>query len=392
MDRERLDRARAAMAARGLDALLCRLPENVLLLSGCWPLAGMTFLLFPREGPAACITPGSEAREAREELWGGECFTFPFGVLEAGDAYADVARILKGLVRGSRLARVGIEEGFEVMAPPWNAAEPVASARATRALLAEVFGAPALEDATDLLYELRARKTGPELERLRRANEIATIGLRAFQAAVDVGVSGIELAALVEREVSVKGTGHRGARRVRAFAQVAVGPEETSLGYRPMEITTTRKLRRGELALLELGVVADGFWADRTRVRAAGTASSEQRDAYDAVCRAQEAAIRAVRPGATSGEVDEAARSVIRQAGRGEGFIHVTGHGLGLRYHEPVPLLRPGSDERLAEGMVHSVEPGIYVEGFGGMRVEDDVAVTPTGAEVLGPAPKELVP
>ena len=391
MDRERLRRARAAMTARGLDALICRLPENVLLLSGHWSLTGMAFLLFPREGPSLCVVPHCDEREAREELWNAACDSYLFGILAAGDPYAEIARILKTAARGRRLSRVGFEGGFETIAPPWNAAEPVAPAAATRAVLEGVFGARALVDATDLFYELRSRKTPGEQDKIRRANEIAALGLRAFQEMVDAGATGVQLASHVEHVIQLKGTGYKGALRVRAFAQVATGAEETSRGFRPMEVTTTRKLRKRDLALLELAVVADGFWADRTRVCAAGAATERQRELFDCLCRAQEAAIRRVSPRVVAGDVDEAARSVVRAAGYDRDFIHVTGHALGFRYHEPIPLIGPGSRTKLAEGMVHTVEPGIYIEGFGGMRLEDNVLVTRTGCEVLGPAPKRLV-
>ena len=194
----------------------------------------------------------------------------------------------------------------------------------------------------------------------------------------------MELAAQVERDVMAAGTGHRGALRVRAFAQVAVGPEETAVGYRPNEVSTTRRLQGGEVALLELGVVVDGFWADRTRVRIAGKATEEQSRIFEAVRRAQEAAIREIRPGAKASQVDQAARSAIRDAGYADYFPHITGHGLGFRYHESSPILSPSSSEILEEGMFTSVEPGVYKKAVGGFRIEDDVLVARTGAEVLG--------
>jgi len=190
--------------------------------------------------------------------------------------------------------------------------------------------------------------------------------------------------------VMVRGTAFHGTRRVRAFAQVATGPEESAVGYRPNEISTTRTLRDGDAALLELGVVVDGYWADRTRVRIAGRPAAAQQKIFDVVREAQEAAIAAIRPGVLCAEVDAAARGVIRRNGYEQYFPHITGHGLGFRYHESVGLLAPSSTEVLAEGMIVTVEPGIYRQPEGGFRIEDDVLVTPTGAEVLGPHPKRL--
>lgn len=391
IDQERLRRVRQVMGRENLDALVCRLPENVLFLSGHWPLVGWSWLWFPREGKPVCIVPYCDAREAEQELWEAKCDAFRFGVLAAGNPYEETARRLKLALRGSRPLRVGFENNFEAVAPPWNAAEPAIPAAATRQLLREIFGTKALVDATPFLNELRTRKTPHEQHKMRVASEIAAFGLEAFRRKVDVGVSGVELVAHVERAVLLKGTGYRGARRVRAFAQVATGRQETAVGYRPMEISSLRKLCNRDIALLELGVVVDGFWSDRTRVRVAGQPTARQRDVFDAVVTAQEAAIAAIRPGMTAGAVDHAARDVMRARGYGKEFLHVTGHGLGLRYHEAVPLLAPGVTTVLEEGMVHSVEPGAYDPRWGGMRVEDDILVTSNGAEVLGPAVKALV-
>ncbi|HUJ76645.1 MAG TPA: M24 family metallopeptidase, partial [bacterium] len=229
-----------------------------------------------------------------------------------------------------------------------------------------------------------------EADRIRRANEIAALGLAAFRDAVAPGRTGLDLVAAVESAVMLRGTGHRGARRVRAFAQVATGAEETALGWRPMEISTRRPLADGDIALLELGVVADGYWADRTRVRAAGDPGARRRDALSRVLAAQEAAVAAVRPGAVAGDVDAAARSVLASAGLGREFLHITGHGTGFRYHEPGSFLSPGSATILEEGMVFSVEPGVYSPELGGMRLEDNILVTATGGEVLGPFAKDI--
>jgi Xaa-Pro dipeptidase len=397
-DHERLQRTREAMKIARIDALICRLPENVVMLSGHWPMIGFSFLLFPQDGRPLIVLPRTEEREAGEELWEADCKSFLYGVLAAGDPYADVAAALKRFARGKNWRRVGFEAGFENVAPPWNIAEPAVPAAATKALLTDVFGSEALVDATDLLMGLRARKTPLEQEKLRMVNDISTVGLRAFQERVAVGVSGIELAAHVEQVIMTAGV-RRGsgfaatARRVRAFAQVSTGSEETSLAYRPMLISTPRPMNEGDIAVLELGVVADGFWADRTRVRAAGDPSTVQRKAFDAVVAAQAAAIAAVRPGVASGEVDRAAREVIHSCGFSDDeFLHVTGHGIGFRYHEPTPLILPGGETILEEGMVHSVEPGVYNSDIGGIRVEDDVLVTESGSEVLGPCEKDCWP
>jgi len=390
MDTERTDRVKKEMEKRNLDVLVCRLPENVLFLSGHWPLCGLSFLVFPREGKPTCIIPHCDEKEARDELWEADCISFPFGILDAGDAYKDIAKYLKIVTKGKNWKRIGYEGSFEFVAPPWNIAEPAIPAGITHNLLKEVFGEKNLIDATDLLNSQRLCKTSSETEKFRRVNEIAGFGLKAFYEKVALGISGVELVADIEREIMTQGTSYRGARRVRGFAQVSTGASETVIGFRPSEISTTRKLIEGDLALLELAVVADGFWCDRTRVRAAGKPTQKQVAIFEIVKSAQEAAIAKVQPGVTAGDVDEAARSIVREAGFEKEFLHVTGHGLGFRYHEPLPLICPGSDFVLWTGMLHTVEPGIYLPEMGGIRLEDNVVVTQTGQEVLGPFDKTL--
>ena len=155
-------------------------------------------------------------------------------------------------------------------------------------------------------------------------------------------------------------------------------------------MSTSRLLHKGDIALLELAVVADGFWSDRTRARVAGAATSRQREINEVLGRSRQAALAAVRSGASGAKVDEAARCPIEAAGLGSAFVHILGHGLGFRYHEAMPSLAPWSCDTLREGMIHSVEPGVYVSGIGGIRIEDDVLVTVDGVEVLGPFPTDL--
>ena len=390
MDQERIRRMRQAMAAARLDALVLRLPENVLLLSGFWPMIGATTLVFPQEGQPVCIAPHCYERETQASLWEAEANYYHFGILNAPDAALTVRVLLADAARGKGWKRIGYEANFAVLAPSWNSAETLVPTEQTRDYYQAAFDGSELVDVAALLQIERRRKTAYEAAKLRIASEISCIGMAAFEHAVDIGISGVELAAAVEREIMIQGTGYNGAERVRAYAQVATGPEESALGYRPNEISTLRRLKNGDLALLELGVVADGYWADRTRVRVAGKPSSEQVRVFDTVRQAQESAIAAIRPGVACGEVDEAARLVIRSAGYGEHFPHITGHGVGFGYHESSPKLLPGSTDLLEEGMLTSVEPGVYFTPVGGIRIEDDVLVTADGAEVLGPFHKAL--
>jgi len=389
-NQERLDRMRRAMEAVRIDALVVRLPENVLLLSGYWPMIGASVLVFPREGRPVCAIPHCYECEAGPSLWEAEPAYYRYGVLDAPDQGSAIRDILSRTARGKGWKRVGYEADFEVVAPPWNSGEAQVPAARTREIYRAAFDGSELVDISSLLQAQRRRKTVYEIGKVRIASEISCIGLEAFEQLVDVGASGVELAAGVEREIMARGTGCQGALRVRAYAQVAVGPDESAIGYRPNAVSTRRRLERGDVALLELGVVADGYWADRTRVRVAGDPTEEQLKVFDAVRKAQEAAVAAIRPGISGAEVDEAARSVIRDAGYADFVPHITGHGLGFGYHESLPKLAPGETDPLEQGMVTSVEPGVYFKPCGGFRIEDDLLVMQNGSETLGPFRKSL--
>jgi Xaa-Pro aminopeptidase len=312
------------------------------------------------------------------------------GVLAAAPAAESIGRSLREAASGKVWRRIGYEGNFPVAAPSWNSAEVQLPTERTRDFYQSAISDAEFVDAALLLQMERRRKTGWEADRLRLASEISCIGLRAFQEAVETGRTGVELAAITEHAIMTKGTGFRGATRVRAYAQVAAGSKECALGYRPNEISTRYELKNGDLALLELGVVVDGYWADRTRARVAGTPTDEQAKVFEVIRRAKSAAIAALRPGRTGGEIDAAARAVVEDAGYGEAFPHITGHGLGFGYHESGPLLSPNSIDVMEEGILTSVEPGIYFEPMGGIRLEDDVLVTETGTEILGLFPEEL--
>ncbi len=381
--RGRVTAVQAALVEERLSGLVARLPENLVMLAGYWPVLGRSALVVPATGEPVLIAPQME-REALVRTFIRDVRTFP--VWKLGDPLPDdgLRRLLVDAVVGLTLqhTRVGVERSpDEDLAPtqklpaPWHPAGPTSTMYA--ALDAE------LADISALLTRLRARKTPAELERLRVANEIAAFGLQAFSAAVAAGRTEAEVAADVERAILAQGTGYKGTVHARAEALVFSGSERlnrVSWGYAP---STARHLGRGEFVMLELCTVADGYYSDLTRMATVGPPSARQQELLEAVAVAQQAAITAVRPGVTGDAVDRAAREALKARRLADYFIHITGHGLGFRYHESVPFLYPGAQNVLAEGMVTSVEPGIYAPEFGGIRIEDNVAVTQRGSEVL---------
>jgi Xaa-Pro aminopeptidase len=249
-------------------------------------------------------------------------------------------------------------------------------------MLDEVFAGCELVDAAAFLQSVRACKTPYELRKLRLANEIAEMGMREFLARLEPGMTEAQVGAVVESKIRADGLGHQGARLVRAMAEVGTGPIGSTKGTLLVP-SSTRTVKQGDIVMVELATVVDGYWSDLTYVAVAGKPTDRQKEVHNAVLEAQQAAARQVRAGALFSDPDAAARRVLEKAGLAEYFVHITGHGVGLRYHEFVPFLMPGADGVLQEGMVTSVEPGVYIEGFGGIRIEDNVAVGADGPQFL---------
>jgi Xaa-Pro dipeptidase len=369
------------MEETGLNALVCRLPENVLYLTNYWPHHGLSVAIFPRDDKAVVFLPEIETDYA-DQSW-ADVRPFGWGRLKDQDLYMTLKQLLSKARDELKLknASIGVERSFEVVASPYRAAEPVVPAAPTAALFNEVFGEANLKDSTEFLQGIRAIKTPFEVERLRVANEIAGFGLAAFMRSVLPGKTEAQVGAEVEAAIRSMGPGYKGARIVRASAEVGTG-EGSYKGYLLVP-STNRHIREGDIVMLELATVVDGYWSDLTRVVIAGEPTEKQREVYNLVLKAQEAAIQKMRPGVEFSKVDAAARQIIEEGGYGKYFIHITGHGVGLRYHEFIPLFHPEAQGKLAAGMVSSIEPGVYIPDWGGIRIEDDVVVTEDGSEYL---------
>ncbi|MER3468446.1 MAG: hypothetical protein C4312_08150 [Thermoflexus sp.] len=389
IDLERRERLQRLMHEAGYDVLICRLPEHLVYLTNYWPHHGFSIAVATREGYFGLLVPEIEQEYADPE-W-AEIIPFGWGLLKDPDLYSSYREHLSRLRDrlGLRRTIIGVEYSCEVIAPTYRHAEPVVPAAPWHELLRELFPDATLKPAEDLLARARVIKTNYEIERIRLANEVAALGLSRLKELAVPGRTEAEVSAAIEAEIRARGTGYRSARLVRASAEVNAGPEGSYKGYLLVP-STPRIIREGDLVMVELATVVDGYWSDLTRVVVAGEPTSQQREIFEVVLRAQRAAIQSMKPGALAGEVDAAARKVIEEAGYGPYFIHITGHGVGYRYHESMPFLMPESQAPLEAGMVCTVEPGVYIPGFGGIRIEDDCAVTHEGPQLLSSVERML--
>ena len=238
-----------------------------------------------------------------------------------------------------------------------------------------------------------AALAGPLIEPLRRVKDEAELalmveaalkGCRLFEhilGFIQPGIREIDVAAELEHQARLMGA------EGMSFETIVASGVRSSLPHG--RATNTELPRRGFLTL-DFGIILGGYCSDMTRTVFLGSPKAEERRIYNAVLEAQEAGVAAVGSGASCGDVDEAARSVLRRHGLAEAFSHSTGHGVGLEIHEP-PRIGAGQTTRLVPGMVVTIEPGVYLAGRFGIRIEDMVVVTATGGQVLTPAPKALI-
>jgi Xaa-Pro aminopeptidase len=235
--------------------------------------------------------------------------------------------------------------------------------------------------AAPLVEPLRWIKDEDELKIL---SDAALLGCKLFDRLLSIirpGLAEFEVAAELEYQAR-----RLGAEGMSFETIVASGPRSAL----PHGRATKNPLPHRGFLTLDFGIIRDGYCSDMTRTVHLGKPSAKERETYEAVLEAQEAAVAAVSGGARCGDVDEAARSVLRKAGLADAFSHSTGHGVGLEIHES-PRIGAGQTTRLAQGMVITIEPGVYLPGQFGVRIEDMVAVTRSGAQVLTPAPKTLI-
>lgn len=246
--------------------------------------------------------------------------------------------------------------------------------------LQQFLPARSYKDAGQVLREMRVRKSEDEIIKMKQAavlvEEVLTQGLKQ----VKIGMREIELVA--ELEYLMKRLGADGP----SFDTMVLTGTNTAL---PHGVPGSKQIEQGDLLMFDLGVYAGGYASDITRTFAVGQISSEQERIYNTVLAANEAAIQAVKPGVTYGSIDKTAREVIDAAGYGPAFLHRLGHGLGMDVHE-YPSIHGLNEDLLQPGAVFTIEPGIYVPGVGGVRIEDDVHVTDSGVEVLTSFPKQL--
>ncbi len=352
---ERLARLRERLGAAGLDQLLITHLPNIQYLTGFTGTAGFLVL-----GPERAVLITDFRYEAQAERESGALVTV---IIERANTWDRLGRVLKESGDGP----LGVEAS-------------VMSARDLRRVQGLVVDP--VQPTDDLVEGLRVAKDAREVEAIRRAAALAQEALAAVLPGIAPGQRELDVAAELERALRLRGS------EWHPFPTIVASGPRSAL---PHARTTDRVIQPGEWLLLDFGAQVGGYCADLTRTVVVGRrADARQREVYEVVRQAQLRARAGVRAGQRGRDADLLARSVIAEAGFGEAFGHSLGHGLGLEVHE-APRLSPTADLPIPAGAVVTIEPGIYLPGWGGVRLEDDLHVTPGGPDLLSDGRTELV-
>jgi Xaa-Pro dipeptidase len=361
------------MAEDELDALVVRAPDNVLYLTNFWGMKGYDACVFPRDGEPLLICLEASAEDAERTAWTGDV-RFVRGYDER-DPRPPQARTLDAVVEAARgRGRVGLELSLGTQASDRMVGEPTTFTRAW-------FDAfPAAADATPTLTRARSLKTEQELARLRIANEIAADAMTHVRGRLEPGMRESEVAAMWQARVHGHGTARDDVELALPFSLVWSGE-----GIKTFTATADLPVVEGEPVLFEIWVCADGYWADHTKNLVVGELRPDYAELEHRLLGVYESALAFIRPGASMPELDVLVRDRLAYEP-----THPICHGVGARAHEP-PYPHQAGTGVFEEGMVLAVEPGIYWEGGGGLRVEDNFLVTAQGVEKLSTFPDGVV-
>jgi len=384
-DAERVERIVRALDRAGLDALVCALPSNVLLLSGYWPVVGTSIAVATREGVVGLAIPEDES-ELAAAGWADTTEAFTAGSLERlAPLIQMVTPPLRQVLRRLHVAegRLGFERG--PMLEPSSYAGTNRYGGALEDVLATCCPGASLAAADDVLRELRAVLTAREVRELRKACQVAEDAFRAGARSVVPGATEREVAAAFRAPLRAYADA-LGESPVRAGGYVfCMSGPNAAMAYRSYARSRGRRIEPGDVVMVHCNSFLNGFWTDITRTFHPAPTDEQPRELFEAVLEARGAALDAIAPGIRAREVDRAARETLARRGLGDRFLHGTGHGVGFAAidHHARPRIHPASEDVLERGMVFNVEPALYRKGWGGIRQCELVLVGAHGAELL---------
>jgi Xaa-Pro aminopeptidase len=377
-DDAKLDRVRSLMADEGLDALVVRAPDNVLYLTNFWGMKGYDACVFPREGEPVLICLEASAEDAARTAWSDEV-RYVRGYDES-DPRPVLSRTLDAAVEAAKAyGRVGLELSLGTQASDRMVGEPTTFTKAW-------FDAfPDAADAAPLLARARMLKTEQEVARLRIANEIAAQAMHHVRRRIEPGMKESEAAAIWQGHVHGQGTARDDVDLALAFSLVWAGK-----GIKTFTATSDLPIVEGEPVLFEIWVCADGYWADHTKNLVVGELTAEYAELEEQLMSVYTYINGCVHSHHSMADLDRTAREKLADIGYPGQPSHPICHGIGARAHEP-PYPHQAGGGTFEETMVLAIEPGVYWDGGGGLRVEDNFLVTGDGLEKLSSFPDGIV-
>jgi len=384
MDSERISRIQENLDTVALTAVVCSLPSNVLLLTGYWPVVGESIAICVCGGPTVLLVPEDEA-ELAGAGFADSVETFASGTLNELTSVSEAVKphLADALYKlNIRPGPIGIESGASSQAASYLAIHLYGNDLPN--ILRELLPDSTLIPIEEWIEALKSIKTPAELEKIRQACAIAKNAYELAAPQLRAGMRETEAAQLLQAGLSGdEGPGLQ-LRRCSGFAFCMSGPNSAK-AYAAYARTRGRDLGLPDLVMMHCNSYVDGFWTDVTRTFTLQPPGKRQEKIYAAILAARKAALVTIKPGVRAAEVDSAARQVIQDYELGQYLKHGTGHGVGFSAmsSRSRPRVRAGSQDVLQEGMVFNVEPAVYIEGYGGVRHCDMVAVTNRGYELL---------
>lgn len=359
---QRLEKLTSWMKDNDIQVTFLTSPENVFYLSGFYsnPHERLLGLAVFQESEPFLVCPGMEKHDAKRSGWDQEIIAYS----DIQDPWELISKSISG--RMNSAAKVAVEK------------EHMNVERYEK--ISALFPAASFISAEEKLRKLRMIKDARELKIIQEACSLADYAIEVGVQEIKEGRTELEILSAVEFALKKKGV-----TEMSFATMVLTGANAASPHGNP----GMTKIQKGDLVLFDLGVVIDRYCSDITRTVAFGDINDKQKEIYDTVLKAQLAAVEASRPGVTCAEIDLTARRIIADAGYGDYFPHRLGHGLGISVHE-YPSMTETNELVLEEGMVFTIEPGIYVPDVAGVRIEDDLVITSSGADILTKFPKEL--
>jgi Xaa-Pro aminopeptidase len=382
VDEQRYQAVLKVLEECDLQAIVCFSSTEVLLLTGYWPVMGLSLAVFTRGGGVYAILPQDELEIAQAT---SSAKLIPYKPASLDKLTHPIEALLKPLKK--LFTSLSLSSGR--MGTNLYGATQGASYQSThhfRGAVADLLQHAALDSQTvsvdAQLDRLKAVKTPTEIDLIYRQASLAATGFIESQRRLRAGRREDEVAA--EIEASYSRMAHEGFQRCRGYYFCMSGPNSTKAAGAYAR-TRSRVLQEGDIVMIHANTVGDGYWTDITRSYVIGEPTNQQRKMQAAIQEAREAALKIIAPGMSAKVVDAAARRVLQSHGFGESFRHSAGHGVGFAATDPqaLPRLHPASPDVLEAGMTFNLEPAIYLEGVGGMRNCDMVACTSSGAQVL---------